>query len=505
MEEEVIYELNDYIRQLNSQIKPTEVSKCHKSKLALNDPEWINQWYMNEGCEQGFTLNVTTAWDMGFTGRNVVVCIIDDGLEQSNAELVDNYEPKASRDLNDDDYDPRPRYDRTNENKHGTRCAGEIAAKANNSKCGVGVAFNCRIGGIRLLDGRITDRLEAEALSFRIEYIDIFSASWGPMDDGKTVDGPGVLAREALNQGVQFGRKGKGTIYVWAAGNGGRFGDNCNCDGYTSSIYTITIGAIEKSGQMPSYSERCSATLASAFTSGNKFEVAIITPDLHGQCTRHHSGTSASAPIAAGIIALALEANPELSWRDVQHLIVWTSKPFRFKALDWELNGVGKHFSHNYGFGLMNAGSLVELAIRWNPVEPQLNCRVEFLKRGLKEIWINSGETKLFELRVDFCLSGLNYLEHVVSVISFSMGVRGKVKIDLISPANTTSHLLEPRKLDLSEKGFSSWPFMSVHYWGEHVKGIWRLQITNIGLKSIIFKEWYLELFGTRNSYLTQN
>ena len=57
MEEEVIYELNDYIRQLNSQIEPTEASKCRKSRLALNDPEWINQWYMNEGCEQGFTLN----------------------------------------------------------------------------------------------------------------------------------------------------------------------------------------------------------------------------------------------------------------------------------------------------------------------------------------------------------------------------------------------------------------------------------------------------------------
>lgn len=205
---------------------------------------------------------------MGFTGRGIVACIIDDGLEIDNPELIENYDPRASRDLNDNDFNPQPRYEDSNENKHGTRCAGEIAAKLNNSVCGVGVAFNCRIGGIRLLDGKVTDRLEAEALSFNSNYIDIFSASWGPLDDGKTVDGPGVLAKQALVNGAMYGRNGKGTVYVWAAGNGGRFNDNCNCDGYTSSIYTITIGGVKKDGGMPVYSERCSATLASTFTSG---------------------------------------------------------------------------------------------------------------------------------------------------------------------------------------------------------------------------------------------
>jgi hypothetical protein len=189
-------------------------NKCKKystnDNVKLNDPEWTNQWYLNEECLQGFNLNITQAWRMGFTGRNVVVCIIDDGLEKNNTELLDNYDAAASFDLNDYDFDPQPRYDRTNENKHGTRCAGEIAAKANNSVCGVGVAFNCRIGGIRLLDGRVTDRLEAEALNFNINYIDIFSASWGPLDDGKTVDGPGVLAKEALIKGITNGRNGKG-------------------------------------------------------------------------------------------------------------------------------------------------------------------------------------------------------------------------------------------------------------------------------------------------------
>ena len=169
---------------------------------------------MNDGCAQGYSLNISHAWNMGYTGRNVVLCVIDDGLETNNPELIENYDSKASRDLNDNDFNPHPRYERTNENKHGTRCAGEIAAKGNNSICGVGVAFNCRIGGIRLLDGKVTDRLEADALSFNNNYIDIFSASWGPLDDGKTVDGPGVLAKQALSNGVKYGRNGKGIIEI---------------------------------------------------------------------------------------------------------------------------------------------------------------------------------------------------------------------------------------------------------------------------------------------------
>lgn len=112
--------------------KKSEI-KCQPSKVYFNDPKWNYQWYMNDGCEQGFSLNITQAWKMGFTGKGVVLSVIDDGLEKDNFDLISNYDPKASYDFNDNDTDPQPRYEETNENKHGTRCAGEIAAKANNS------------------------------------------------------------------------------------------------------------------------------------------------------------------------------------------------------------------------------------------------------------------------------------------------------------------------------------------------------------------------------------
>ena len=122
--------------------------------------------------------------------------------------------------------------------------------------------------------------------------------------------------------------------HIWASGNGGRYKDNCNCDGYTTSPYTLSVSSVSELGLVPWYSEPCSSSLATTFSSGatgknpnDPFERKVITTDLHGRCTAKHTGTSASSPMAAGMVALALEANPELTWRDVQHIVVRTSIP----------------------------------------------------------------------------------------------------------------------------------------------------------------------------------
>lgn len=146
-------------------------------------------------------MQIIEAWELGYTGKGVVASILDDGIDYRHEDLAPNYDPKASYDLNGNDDDPTPTQDAYN--KHGTRCAGEVAMAANNSKCGVGIAYNSKIGGVRMLDGKITDRIEAEALSFALDHIDIYSSSWGPNDDGKTVEGPGTLAQMALLKGIQ--------------------------------------------------------------------------------------------------------------------------------------------------------------------------------------------------------------------------------------------------------------------------------------------------------------
>ena len=81
-----------------------------------------------------------------------------------------------------------------------------MAAYVNNNICGVGVAFNARIGGIRMLDGDVTDVVEGSSLSYENEFIDIYSSSWGPDDDGCTVDGPGPLAQRAFKEGTSFNK-----------------------------------------------------------------------------------------------------------------------------------------------------------------------------------------------------------------------------------------------------------------------------------------------------------
>ena len=90
------------------------------------------------------------------------------------------------------------------------------------------------------------------------------------------------------------------------------------------------------------------------------------------------TGTSAAAPEAAGVFALALEANRDLTWRDMQHLTVLTSK--RNSLFDaknrffWTMNGVGLEFNHLFGFGVLDAGAMVALAKQWRSVPARFHC-----------------------------------------------------------------------------------------------------------------------------------
>ncbi|KAM7081087.1 proprotein convertase subtilisin/kexin type 4 isoform 8-T8 [Ciconia maguari] len=419
------------------------VKKRTKRSVSVvpTDPWFHKQWYMNNDIDPD--LNILTAWSKGYTGLGVVLTVLDDGIEKDHPELSANYDPLASYDFNSNDPDPQPRYTTRDENRHGTCCAGEVAAAANNRICGAGVAYNAKVGGVRMLDGPITDVVEAQSLSLRPQHIHIYSASWGPEDDGKTVDGPGVLAAEAFYRGVTKGRGGLGSIFIWASGNGGLNYDNCNCDGYANSIYTLSVGSVLAGGQRPWYGEGCSAILTTTYSSRTTSEVQIVTTDLHHRCTDKHTGTSASAPLAAGMIALALEANPALTWRDLQHLVIRTSKPAHLQAEDWAVNGVGRKVSHHYGYGLLDAGLLVEMAKAWTGTRPQRRCSVRALHAPR-----NIGSKLTISTDTSSC-SGrtkrIRSLEHVQVQLSLSYSRRGDLVIALTSPMGTTSTLVTVR------------------------------------------------------------
>ncbi|KAH0821032.1 hypothetical protein GEV33_001759 [Tenebrio molitor] len=460
-------------------------------KLQDSDPKWPSMWYLNRG--NGLDMNVIPAWLEGITGKGAVVTILDDGLEKDHPDLVQNYDPMASYDVNSHDSDPSPRYDMIDSNRHGTRCAGEVAATSNNSVCALGVAHGAQVGGVRMLDGDVTDAVEARSLSLNPQHIDIYSASWGPDDDGKTVDGPGELATRAFIEGVTKGRNGKGSIFVWASGNGGRDHDNCNCDGYTNSIYSLSISSATEHGHVPWYSEACSSTLASTYSSGAVGERQVVTTDLRYSCTSSHTGTSASAPLAAGICALALEANPNLTWRDMQHIVVRTARPQNLIASDWQTNGVGRNVSHSFGYGLMDAYAMVQLSRNWITVPEQHKCEITapHVQRP-----IPAKSVVVLQLQVKEC-EGVEVLEHVQAKLTIFSQRRGDLNIQLTSPMGTRVTLLAHRAHDTSRIGFNHWPFMSVHSWGETPFGTWQLEIHNDGRLLANVTSWNLTLYGT--------
>ncbi|CAF96055.1 unnamed protein product, partial [Tetraodon nigroviridis] len=379
---------------------------------------------------------------------------------------------------------------------HGTRCAGTVAAAANASLCTVGVAFQAQIGGIRMLGGDVTDMVEARSLSFRPHYVDIYLASWGPEDDGATLEGPGPLTQLALQKGVQTGRSGRGSIFVWASGNGGRRGDHCSCDGYGSSIYTISVSSGPPRGHRPDHQERCASILTTSSTSGETEETVTLGPQQ--TCSRVETDTSLSAAAAAGVIALTLEANPSLTWRDVQHIIVRASRADRLEAPDWHLNGGGFKVSHLYGFGLLDAEAMVTEAERWNNVPPQHEC-VQDVPLPSSSADIRAREFRMFPpARAERC-----YAEHVVARVTIAHNRRGDLSIRLTSPSGTVSQLLANRPNDDSTEGFNRWEFMTTHCWGERPAGRWTLEVRDSGSQEReraelgALKEWSLVIYGT--------
>ncbi|GAB0100386.1 Peptidase S8/S53 domain [Sergentomyia squamirostris] len=467
----------NYIELLDNSLEPYEEEFVKIVNPEFNDELWQHEWYLKDtrslpGLPK-LDLNVLPVYERGITGKGVRVAVLDDGIEYTHEDLAANYDPEISWDCNHDTADARPNF-QDHVNSHGTRCAGEIAMVANNKKCGVGIAFGAKVGAIKLLGGHVYDLIEGMALGYAYDKVDIYSSSWGPTDDGKTVERPGILAREAISRGVRRGRGGKGAIFVWASGNGGSRADNCNCDGYAASIYTITVGSASQHGRKPWYGEVCSSILTVTYSSGAYEDQMITTTDVGNKCTVKHTGTSASAPLAAGIIALGLEVNPNITWRDVQHIIVNTAEfvPLRDNK-GWFENGAGFLYNIRFGFGLMNADAFVKTAAKWENVPEKLTETAQKPNKTTDYLSTNLGRiSKLF-----FYQGSIRYLEHVEVELDLEYSERGVLEIFLMSPSGTKIQLLTKRGRDKSEKGFRPWTFMSVATWSEDPRGPWKLSI----------------------------
>ena len=167
--------------------------------LNIDDPLFEKQWHLINPSFPGNDVNVRPAWYENITGNGVVAAIVDDGLDYESPDLKDQFCEEGSWDFNDNTRLPKPRLV---DDYHGTRCAGEIAAAKNNGFCGVGVAYNAKVSGIRILSGDLTAEDEAASLIYANDINDIYSCSWGPADDGVHLQGPTDLVKKAMVKGV---------------------------------------------------------------------------------------------------------------------------------------------------------------------------------------------------------------------------------------------------------------------------------------------------------------
>ncbi|XP_023699815.1 furin-like isoform X2 [Paramormyrops kingsleyae] len=444
-----------------------------------NDPPLTKQWNLRT-----FDPNVRATWA-------VLVSITDDGMEESHLDLEENDDPQTSYNMNSNDPNSEPRYTPMKVNWH----VGGVTSVASNRACAVGVAYQATNGGIQMLDSHVTDLAKAKSPSFNQQHTDICSAGWAPEDNGRIVKGPSTLPYEASIRG---GRGDLGSIYVWGCGNSGTSHGNCDLDGYSSSIQTLSVSSTTESRKSAFYIELCAAILTAVYSGSSLHRRTVVRhcrlPVLHTS----YVGTSAPAHLVASITALVLEANPALTWRDGQHTTIQPSRPSHLRSDDWQTNGAGRPVSHYYGHGRLDAGKLVHLARKWTAVHPQRKCMSDVITRPLElhgNLILKWNETACLRTR-----NWIRSLEHIRARLTLTYTRHGDLSIVLISPLGAQSTLVTIRHSDASTKGYSDWALTSFHSWNEDPTGEWTLQIEKRGYwpTSGILSKFQLELYGTR-------
>ncbi len=476
-----------------------------QSKRAMPNDLLINQqWHLKFNNQSdavaGTDVNIDTVWSYpdplaGQRGRGIYVGIIDDGLETGHPDLAANVDTTIDKDWTGNDLDPNPEGTGDTGDNHGTACAGNVAAVGNNGIGVSGTAPEAKLVGMRLISDTTDDAAEAEAMTYHSavgQIIHILSNSWGPYDiGGNTLEGPGTLTLAALETAVRTGRNGKGTIITWAGGNGGEYNDNSNYDGYANSIYTIAVGAFDSQSRQSSYSEPGANLVISAPSDGNSPALGITTVDRSGAVgyntgttpgeisdanyTQTFGGTSSATPTVSGIIALILEANPNLGWRDVQEIIMRSAKKVNPFDTDWKTPVAPDYINHNhkFGAGLIDATAAVEMAKTWNNlvmqrsvVSPPVSFSVSIPDNNA------AGVTRSF----DFSASNLR-VEHVTVKVSVGTVRTGQLEVTLTSPSGTVSRLAEKHS-DTTNR-YTGWTFMTVRNWGENSRGTWTLKVAD--------------------------
>lgn len=476
----------------------------HRTKRATpNDPLFPNQWHLDNTGQSGGTagadVNITSVWDTYRGSENEVIAIVDDGLEIDHEDLWQNIITDESWDYVDGDPNPSPELVDDN---HGTACAGVAAARGFNQIGVTGAAPYAGLVGHRLIgSGIVQDPDEASALTDNNSLIDIYSNSWGPTDGGEIREGPGTLTETAMANGVTSGRGGLGSIYVWAGGNGEDF-DNSNYDGYANSRFTIAVAASTNDGDRAYYSEKGANIMVNAPSGGGT--LGITTTDRsgslgydNGNYTSGFSGTSSATPLVAGIIALMIEANPDLTWRDVQRILATTAEKNDPGNTGWATNGAGYGINYYYGFGRIDAQAAVALS-----AASTCNFAVETNASGISNPDVDIPDNDPGGISDTITIADDVNIEFVeVYFTAADHTYWGDLEITLLSPEGTESVLSEQHPSGYSvdfDMWYVNWRFGSVRHFGESSQGDWTLTVRDLADEDTgTFQSWTIKIYGT--------
>lgn len=480
------------------------------------DPLYGRQWHLkNTGQESalpGIDINVETVWQQGNEGQGITVAVIDDGLELVHEDLADRVLAGQSLNLASNGRaanDPSP-VDASDD--HGTAVAGLIAA-ARNSTGGRGVAPRSSLLAANLLAAPSSDSMEASALLHAENVVAISNNSWGSSDDDNELSYNGPLARAAIDQGANSGRSGRGIVYLFAAGNGAvrqqpdysmlQTGQRSVYDAYNNHPFVLNIGAVRADGTPSEYSEPGANILVSAPSNSYSLTLpGLYTTALSGSYQGYaylgqawayanyrpdFGGTSGATPIAAGVVALMLAANPQLSWRDVRWILASTAKAVsNSPESDTAALGHGS-YSHKTGFGLVDAQAAVSMAQSHTLLPTMKTCTLDIVAGSAQLAPDSNGE---LQANVNTGSCDITQLETAELVLT-STSNAGNTAITLTSPLSRSSVLATPHNCfsrnvlgyhiaTACNVSYSGWRFQSVRHMGENPTGTWSLLISGM-------------------------
>ncbi|UWF47422.1 S8 family serine peptidase [Pseudomonas sp. N3-W] len=483
------------------------------------DPLAAQEWYLSD-------TNVLPVWK-DYTGKGVRIGQFEPGGQFATApEIFDVAHPDLAPNIDQAWLQTQ----KTNGtlpglvSNHATMVAG-VMVGAKNGIGGVGVAYDAKLGGYYLA-GKGDD---LAGLGHMVSF-DIANNSWGFTNDfalSSYQDGHFTTAT-ALSMNAQYaasnGRGGLGTILVAAGGNSRATGGSAQGSLTNNNRFSVEVGAINAQGDLSTLqigSSPFSNPGASLLVSAPGSNVVSTSHMLEtergstfGNDYTSMQGTSFAAPIVSGIVALMLEANPNLGYRDVQQILALSAHKINDPSTQWSdnaahgWNGGGMHTSNDYGFGEVDARAAVRLSEAWMTQSTGANEYVYSASSGALGKPLAAGATLTSSIAMN---AGLN-VEHVEIDFDAQVGRLGDLTLKLISPDGTQSVLLNRQgkvpdgmpgasatDVGSTQSGSFKYTFMSTHDFGERSAGNWVLQVTDSasGLP-VTLNSWALRLYGSK-------